>query len=144
MKRRLWTSIGILLVVVTIAATSVAAYEYFRPRIRSLPWVAALEPAQGSRVPPGQTVRSSAVNSPGVDTGRVPDMREGLRSGAVLSLVQALDIATGHVPGEVLKVELKDKRGRRLYEIKVLAGNGRVREIKLDAHTGMLLEIEDD
>jgi uncharacterized membrane protein YkoI len=43
-----------------------------------------------------------------------------------------------------LKVELENEHEHLQYEIKVLAGNGRVREIKLDARSGAVLEIEDD
>jgi uncharacterized membrane protein YkoI len=62
----------------------------------------------------------------------------------VIELARALEIAGKHVHGEVVKVELERDDERFTYEIKVLADNGRVREIKLDAHTGALIEIEDD
>jgi uncharacterized membrane protein YkoI len=65
-------------------------------------------------------------------------------AGGVLPLVRILDLAAQHVPGEVLKVELENEHEHLQYEIKVLAGNGRVREIKLDARSGAVLEIEDD
>jgi uncharacterized membrane protein YkoI len=62
----------------------------------------------------------------------------------VMELARALEIADTHVHGEVLKVELERDDDRFVYEIKVLADNGRVQEIKLDAHTGGLIKIEDD
>lgn len=67
-----------------------------------------------------------------------------LQGQQVMELARALKVADTHVHGEVVKVELERDDDRFVYEIKVLADNGRVREIKLDAHTGALIEIEDD
>lgn len=67
-----------------------------------------------------------------------------LHGRSVIDLGTAIEKATGLVPGEVLKVELENEDERYVYEVKVLAGNGRVREIKLDAQDGSLIEIEDD
>ena len=41
-------------------------------------------------------------------------------------------------------MELEPEDGRVIYEITVLAENGRVREIELDANDGTLIKIEDD
>jgi uncharacterized membrane protein YkoI len=67
-----------------------------------------------------------------------------LQGRPVIELGLALDKATQLVPGDVLKVELESDDDRYLYEVKVLADDGRVREIKLDAQDGSLVEIEDD
>lgn len=71
-------------------------------------------------------------------------VREALQRGEVLPLVKILAIAGQHVPGDVVEVELEDEKGVLIYEIKVLTGTGRVREIKIDARTGAVLKIEDD
>jgi uncharacterized membrane protein YkoI len=73
-------------------------------------------------------------------------IREALRRGEVLPLEKILTIAEQHVPGEVIEIELEDKKksGTLVYEIKVLTQTGRVREIKIDARNGTVLEIEDD
>jgi uncharacterized membrane protein YkoI len=73
-----------------------------------------------------------------------PDIAQETRDGSLVPLAKVLESAAQHVPGEVLKVELEDEHGRRIYEIKVLAANGRVRELKFDAHDAQLIEIEDD
>jgi uncharacterized membrane protein YkoI len=65
-------------------------------------------------------------------------------TGTRLPLEEALQIAQREVPGEVIKVERDREHGIEAIEIKVLAVNGRVREITLDAHSGEVLEIEDD
>jgi uncharacterized membrane protein YkoI len=73
-----------------------------------------------------------------------PDIAQESLSGSLVPLAKVLELATQQVPGDVLKVELEDEQGRRIYEIKVLAANGRVRELKFDAHDAQLIEIEDD
>ena len=65
-------------------------------------------------------------------------------STAQLPLEDALKIALEQVPGEVVKVERDEENGIDVFEIKVLASNGRVREITLDARDGRVLELEDD
>lgn len=140
MKRRLLIIVGALLAAAAVSAISIVTWEHFRPGIRPAHEAAARTPMQTA--PAAQTAPTAQTGPSG--PGRAGGMREELRRGTVLPLAHALDIATQHLPGEVLKVELESKHGRRLYEIKVLAANGRVREIKLDATSGALIEIEDD
>lgn len=71
-------------------------------------------------------------------------VREALQRGEVLPLVKILAIANQQVPGDVIEVELEDEHGALIYEIKILTGTGRVREVKIDARTGKVLQIEDD
>jgi uncharacterized membrane protein YkoI len=67
-----------------------------------------------------------------------------LQGRPVIELGLAIEKATQLVPGDVLKVELESDDDRYVYEVKVLAENGRVREIKLDAEDGSLIVIEED
>ena len=67
-----------------------------------------------------------------------------LQGKSLIDMSRAIDLATARVAGDVLKVELENEDGRFVYEVKVLATDGRVREIKLDAQDGSLIEIEDD
>lgn len=71
-------------------------------------------------------------------------MRAALQRGEVLPLVKILAIAQQNVPGDIIEVELESERGALIYEIKVLAQSGRVREIEIDARTGNVVKIEDD
>lgn len=64
-----------------------------------------------------------------------------MRRGEILPLARILEIANRHVAGDIIEVEYK---GGPKYEIKILTASGRVREVKLNARTGALLEIEDD
>jgi uncharacterized membrane protein YkoI len=71
-------------------------------------------------------------------------VREALQRGEVLPLDKILAIASQQVPGDVIEVELEQDKLGLIYEIKILTGNGRVREVKIDARTGNVLKIEDD
>jgi uncharacterized membrane protein YkoI len=114
MVRKIFWVAGISLAMATVSAGSILLYEQFGPRSQR------------------DLERDAAV------------YRSTERSSSALPLTQAIDIATRQVPGEVIKVELEDEHGRAVFEIKVLAANGRVREIKLDGQDGRILEIEDD
>lgn len=70
--------------------------------------------------------------------------RAALARHEILPLTRILALAAQKVPGDVLKVELEDDDGRLVYELKVLARDGRLRELKIDARSGALLKIEDD
>lgn len=71
-------------------------------------------------------------------------VRDALQRGEVLPLTKILAIAGQQVPGDVIEVELEEKKQALVYEIKILTPTGRVREIKIDARTGAVLKIEDD
>ena len=82
-----------------------------------------------------------------------PDAREradqeaasaALARGEILPIPRVLAIATGAVAGDVVKVKLERKPFGFQYEVKILAKNGRLREIELDARTGRILSVEDD
>lgn len=63
--------------------------------------------------------------------------RAAREAGRVLPLRELLARVEADQPGsEVLEVELEEERGRLLYEIKLLAPGGRVREALYDAATG--------
>lgn len=70
--------------------------------------------------------------------------REAMERRDALPLWRILEIAQRTVPGEILEVELEQEDGGLLYEIEILARNGRVRSVTLDARTGRVIEVEDD
>ena len=63
-------------------------------------------------------------------------------SGEILSLEKIAERARAEKPGEILETELKQKRGRYIYEVEVLDAGGRVWELKLDARSGALIKLE--
>jgi uncharacterized membrane protein YkoI len=81
------------------------------------------------------------------DGHREPDQEaalQALQHHQVLPLSQVLALAARRVPGDVIKVKLEREDGHIVYEIKVLARTGRIREITFDAGTGAVLKIEGD
>lgn len=72
------------------------------------------------------------------------DVRAAASRGEVLPLARILAIAAQRVPGQVLKIELEREHGVLSYELKILARDGRVRELTLDARSGAVQALEDD
>ena len=56
--------------------------------------------------------------------------------GKILPLEEILKRNAINTQGRVIEVELEQKRGAYVYEIKVLRPDGRYRELKIDARTG--------
>ncbi len=57
-------------------------------------------------------------------------VREASQRGEVLPLgAKILAIASEQVPGDVIEVELEDEKKALVYEVKILTGTGRVREV---------------
>lgn len=70
--------------------------------------------------------------------------RAALARGEILPLSKILAAAAARAPGDVIKIELEDEKGRLIYEVKLLGDDGRVREVELDARSGAVLKVEDD
>lgn len=77
-------------------------------------------------------------------TGRDRDEIRRLRdAGQILSLETIIANHRRQNPGgQLLEVELESKRGRYIYELKILGDDGMVREFEYDARTGKLRDIE--
>jgi len=69
--------------------------------------------------------------------------RQALQRGEVLPIARILELVAQHLPGDVIEVQLDERRGRLEYEIRVLTPAGRVRELVLDARTGAFVRFED-
>ena len=67
--------------------------------------------------------------------------RQALEAGEVMPLRQLLQqIAVSH-PGEIIDVELEQREGRWLYEIKMLRRGGGMFKLKVDARDGEVIEV---
>lgn len=64
--------------------------------------------------------------------------------GEIRGLDSLLDQARLQHPGRVLEAELKDKAGRRYYEVEILGEDGEVWEMRYDAASGELIKEERD
>ena len=79
----------------------------------------------------------TAALADSIDANRV---RALVERGEILSLEEILKRNEATLGGRVIEIELERKKDRYLYEIKVLAPNGRKREVKIDARTGAVVE----
>lgn len=110
-----------------------------------MPEAPAPPPSPPTAVPVVQppTERPPAPPPP-VQASAPPTARDGR-----LPLVRILAIAQRRAPGEVIKVDLDeddDDEGDDppTYDLEILTPEGRVVEIKLEARTGAILDIEED
>ncbi len=70
------------------------------------------------------------------------EARRLVESGEILALEVVLQKAREIQTGKVLEVELERKKGKRIYEIELLAPDGTVFELKFNAKTGKHLSTE--
>ncbi len=66
------------------------------------------------------------------------------QSGDILSLEVILEKLRPEYSGKVLEVDLETKSGQFVYELEILGDDGIVRELIVDAKTGVLLHSERD
>ena len=72
------------------------------------------------------------------------EARRLMESGDVLPLQSILDRIRKDYPGRILEVELEKKHDTIVYEIEILDDDGRVRELRVDASNGELLQDKED
>jgi uncharacterized membrane protein YkoI len=65
-------------------------------------------------------------------------------AGEIRSLEEISARARAAKPGEILETELEQSAGRYLYEVEILDAQGQVWELKLDARSGEVLDMEID
>lgn len=70
--------------------------------------------------------------------------RRALQEGRARPLADILAAAKDAIGGDVIGVELEEKRGAMAYELKVLRPNGELVELYLDALTGAVVKQGDD
>ncbi len=68
--------------------------------------------------------------------------RQAVQAGQVLPLPAVLERLQREVPGQVLEVELEQKRGVWIYEFKLLTPDGQISKVVLDAQTAQVLRIQ--
>lgn len=66
--------------------------------------------------------------------------RQALEAGQILPLKDILERALSAYPGQMIEVELEHEDGTMIYEIKVLAADGKVWKLYYDARNGELLK----
>lgn len=91
----------------------------------------------------GQAHAQAQVRTPAQEQQEQSSVRAAVSSGRYKPLADILRIAEQHVPGRVLEIEMDDDDGLAVYELEILDARNRKREIKIDAATGQVLEIDD-
>jgi len=66
-----------------------------------------------------------------------------LKSGEILPLENILENAKKLYPGKIIEVELEQKDSQIVYEIEILAKNGIVRELYINARNGRLISVKE-
>lgn len=69
---------------------------------------------------------------------------QAMQAGDIQPLAKILANLSESQAGRVVEVELEQKRGRWIYEFKLLEPNGLVREVKVDARTAEVLQSKYD
>jgi uncharacterized membrane protein YkoI len=67
---------------------------------------------------------------------------EAVKRGEIRSLPEAQAAAEAAIPGQVVAVEIERRKGRLVYEFKIVAVGGRVREVYVDAASLSIVKIE--
>jgi uncharacterized membrane protein YkoI len=70
--------------------------------------------------------------------------RRALEEGRAPPLAEILARVRSQLDGEVAGVEFERKRGRYVYEFKVVTSTGKLREVYVDAMTAEIVKSEDD
>lgn len=65
---------------------------------------------------------------------------DALARGEILSMARILSLAREYVPGELLKVELDNKKLR--YKVEILTASGQIRKLELDARNGEFVKMD--
>lgn len=65
---------------------------------------------------------------------------DALRRGEILPMARILALAGEYVPGELLKVQLDNKK--LLYKVEILTPSGQIRKLELDARDGAFVKMD--
>ena len=66
-----------------------------------------------------------------------------LAAGAKVTIDQAIKTASEKVPGKVIEAELETKHDKTVWEVEVLAGDGKIMEVHIDAESGAVIDTEE-
>lgn len=78
------------------------------------------------------------------DQDRDQDMvRQAVERGEIRPLAEILKAVRSKLPGDVVGVEIEQKRGRWFYEFRVADNKGRLFDVYVDAHSGIIDRIEE-
>ena len=61
-----------------------------------------------------------------------------------ISMQEAMTIAQGRVPGQVVKIELEQEHGIWVYEVDIITAEGAKYEVEVTINTGEIVKVELD
>ena len=70
------------------------------------------------------------------------DILSALKRNEVRPMADSLAVAERTIPGQVIGVKAKQKSGRLVYEFKIIAVGGRIREVYVDALSLDVVKVE--
>lgn len=75
---------------------------------------------------------------------RAPDaVRAAVESGEIKPLATILEAVREKLPGDVTAIEIEQKKGRWMYELRVVGRDGRLLEIYVDAKTAEIERVKE-
>ena len=102
------------------------------------------------RVPKAMVLAALMLWTTGIAAGPDTDehdhdrARAALERGEVRPIAEVLATVAEQVPGDVVEVELEREHGRWAYELKVIAPDGRILEVLVDAANATVIKTEQD
>ena len=66
-----------------------------------------------------------------------------MERGEIKALADILNAIRSKLPGDVVGVEIEQKKGRWFYEFRVADTKGRLFEVHVDAHSGVIDRIKE-
>ncbi len=82
----------------------------------------------------GAAMLALAIGLANGQNGQESEVRES--TSPVMSLQEAITVATAKFPGQVVEADREDEHGEIVYEVEILGDDGLVREIEVHAKTG--------
>lgn len=90
--------------------------------------------------PPAVTAGGPAAEPEAAEEESANAEKAALAAAATVSIEQAVKAATAKQPGKVIEAELDRDQGRVLWELEIVATDGSIAELAVDAGTGAIVE----
>ncbi len=76
--------------------------------------------------------------------GKLDEVRDNVERKKLLSLSAVRSIVERKYGSNIIDVDVEKKKGRWVYEFKVISGKGRLLKIYVNAKTGVVIEVKND
>lgn len=76
------------------------------------------------------------------DDAEIDRARSGVKSGQILSLSAILAQVRTRLDARIIDADLQRKHGRMIYDLEMLAPDGRIIDLEVEAATGRILNLE--